>query len=220
MRVKTARGRKPSSTRWLERQLNDPYVRAAKDAGYLSRAAYKLSELDDRFHFLAPGQRVLDLGAAPGSWTQVALERVNRGAKRGKVFAVDSQEMEPIAGATIVRLDVLAETALEELQAVLEGPVDVVLSDMAAPASGHSGTDHLRVMALLEAANDLARQLLEPGGVLVAKVLRGGAEAGLLAALKKDFTSVRHAKPKASRPESVEIYVVALGFRGSGGTAT
>ncbi len=214
MRVKTARGRKLSSTRWLERQLNDPFVRAAREAGYRSRAAYKLIELDDRFHFLKPGGRVLDLGAAPGAWTQVALERVNQGGKRGVVLAVDLQEMEPLEGATILTLDVQDEGALEELRSELGGTVDVILSDMAAPATGHTGTDHLRIMALCEAACDLAMHLLRPGGTLVVKVLHGGAEAGLLAQMKRDFASVKHVKPKASRSDSAEIYAVAAGFRG------
>ncbi len=233
MRVKTARGRKLSSTRWLQRQLNDPFVRAAREAGYRSRAAYKLAEIDDRFHFLKPGARVLDLGAAPGAWTQVALERVIEGGqggesgqggqggqggqsiKRGAVFALDLQEMDPLEGATILTLDVQEEGALEELRRELGGPVDAILSDMAAPATGHTGTDHLRIMALCEAACDLASHLLRPGGTLVVKVLQGGAEAGLLAQLKKDFAKVKHVKPKASRSDSAEIYAVATGYRGN-----
>ncbi|MCH8110929.1 MAG: RlmE family RNA methyltransferase [Proteobacteria bacterium] len=217
VRVKTARGRKLSSTRWLQRQLNDPFVRAAREAGYRSRAAYKLVELDDRFHFLKPSGRVLDLGAAPGAWTQVALERINprgQGGKRGAVFALDRVEMEPLEGATIVTLDVQDEGALEAVRRELGGPVDAILSDMAAPATGHTGTDHLRIMALCEAACDLALHLLRPGGTLVVKVLQGGAEAGLLAQMKKDFASVKHVKPKASRSDSAEIYAVAMGFRG------
>ena len=217
MRVKTARGRKLSSTRWLERQLNDPFVRAAREAGYRSRAAYKLVELDDRFHFLKPGARVLDLGAAPGAWTQVALERVNEGGpsgKRGAVFALDRVEMDALDGATILTLDVQDEGALEELRRELGGPVDAILSDMAAPATGHPGTDHLRIVALCEAACDLASSLLRPGGTLVVKVLQGGAEAGLLAQMKKNFATVKHVKPKASRSDSAEIYAVATGFRG------
>lgn len=214
VRVKTARGRKLSSTRWLQRQLNDPFVRAAREDGYRSRAAYKLIELDDRFHFLKPGGRVLDLGAAPGAWTQVALERINQGGQRGTVVAVDLQEMEPLEGATVLTLDAQAEDALEQMRGALGGPVDALLSDMAAPATGHTGTDHLRVIALCEAANDLALHLLRPGGTLVVKVLQGGAEAGLLAQMKKDFASVKHVKPKASRSDSAEIYAVAMGFRG------
>ena len=217
VRVKTARGRKLSSTRWLQRQLNDPFVRAAREAGYRSRAAYKLVELDDRFHFLKPGARVLDLGAAPGAWTQVALERVGKsgqGGKRGEVFALDRVEMEPLEGATFLTLDVEDENALEALRRELGGPVDAILSDMAAPATGHTGTDHLRIMALCEAACDLASHLLRPGGTLVVKVLQGGAEAGLLAQMKKDFAIVKHVKPKASRSDSAEIYAVATGFRG------
>ncbi len=216
VRVKTARGRKLSSTRWLERQLNDPFVRAAREAGYRSRAAFKLVELDDRFHFLKPGGRVLDLGAAPGAWTQVALARVSpvgQGDKRGAVFAVDLEEMESLDGVTNLVLDVRDEDALEVLRSELGGSVDAVLSDMAAPTTGHTGTDHLRIMALCEAAHDLARHLLRPGGALVVKVLQGGAEAGLLAQMKKDFASVKHVKPKASRSDSAEIYAVAMGFR-------
>lgn len=189
-------------------------MRAAREAGYRSRAAYKLVDLDDRFHFLKPGARVLDLGAAPGAWTQVALERVNQNGKRGAVFALDRVEMDPLDGATIVTLDVQEEGALEELRRELGGPVDAILSDMAAPATGHTGTDHLRIMALCEAACDLALHLLRPGGTLVVKVLQGGAEAGLLAQMKKDFASVKHVKPKASRSDSAEIYAVAMGFRG------
>ncbi len=223
VRVKTARGRKLSSTRWLQRQLNDPFVRAAGEAGYRSRSAYKLIELDDRFRFLKPGARVLDLGAAPGAWTQVALERVNQGGQEGQggqskklgaVFAIDLQEMEPMEGATLLTLDVRDEGALETLRREIGGPVDALLSDMAAPATGHTGTDHIRILALCEAACDLAPYLLRPGGTLVVKVLQGGAEAGLLAQLKKDFAGVKHVKPKASRSDSAEIYAVATGFRG------
>ena len=214
VRVKTARGRKLSSTRWLERQLNDPFVRAANEGGYRSRSAYKLIELDDRFQFLRPGRRVLDLGAAPGAWTQVALERVFRDGQQGAVFALDLQEMEPIDGATILKLDAQGEDALEKLHFTLGGPVDAVLSDMAAPAMGHTGTDHIRVMALCEAAHDLALHLLQPGGTLVVKVLQGGTEASLLGQMKQAFSSVKHVKPKASRADSAEIYVVAMGFRG------
>ncbi len=216
-RIKTARGRSVSSTRWLERQLRDPYVAAARREGLRSRAAYKLIEIDDRFRLLRPGARVVDLGAAPGGWSLVAAERVRAaagGPGAGRVVAIDLQEMEPIAGVEILHLDFMAEEAPDRLRAALGGPADVVLSDMAAPASGHAQTDHLRIMALLEAAYDFARTVLAPGGAFVGKVLRGGAERGLLDALKRDFQAVRHVKPPASRQDSAEIYVVATGFRG------
>jgi 23S rRNA (uridine2552-2'-O)-methyltransferase len=214
VRVKTASKRKPSSTQWLERQLNDPYVAEAKRLGYRSRAAFKLMELDDRFHFLKPGLRVVDLGAAPGGWTQVAVERVRAEAGSGRVVGIDLLPIDPIAGATLLQGDFLDDKAPAALQAALGGPADVVLSDMAAPATGHAATDHLRVVALAEAAFAFAREVLAPGGVFIAKVFQGGAERELLAALKRDFVSLRHAKPPASRAESAEIYVVAQGFRG------
>ena len=214
VRLKKARGRKPSSSRWLQRQLNDPYVRAAREAGYRSRAAFKLAELDDRFGLLRPGARVVDLGAAPGGWSQVAVERVGAAAGKGLVLAADVGAMEPLPGATALRLDALDADAAAAIRAALEGPADVVLSDMAAPATGHAPTDHLRVMALCEAALDIAEQILTPGGAFVAKVLKGGAERALLERLKRAFRRVKHAKPPASRSESAEAYVVALGFRG------
>ena len=214
VRLKKARGRKPSSSRWLQRQLNDPYVRAAREAGYRSRAAFKLAELDDRFGLLRPGARVVDLGAAPGGWSQVAVERVGAAAGKGLVLAADVGAMEPLPGATALRLDALDADAAAAIRAALEGPADVVLSDMAAPATGHAPTDHLRVMALCEAALDIAEQILVPGGAFVAKVLKGGAERALLERLKRAFRRVKHAKPPASRSESAETYVVALGFRG------
>ncbi len=212
-RVKTAKGRKSSSTRWLQRQLNDPYVAEARRLGYRSRAAFKLIQLDDRFHFLSPGKRVLDLGAAPGGWTQVAAARVKALDGRGQVVALDVLEMEPLPGATVLLADFLDETTPGRVKAELGGPVDVVLSDMAAPTTGHPATDHLRIVALCEAAFLLAVEVLAPGGVFVAKVFQGGAEGELLAALKRSFASVRHAKPPASRSESAETYVVATGFR-------
>jgi 23S rRNA (uridine2552-2'-O)-methyltransferase len=215
-RVKTAKGRKTSSTRWLQRQLNDPFVAAARREGYRSRAAFKLIDLDDRFHFLKPGASVLDLGAAPGSWTQVAVDRVNGGRPGGgRVVAVDVSEMEGLSGAEVLHLDVLDAEAPARLREAVGGAVDVVMSDMAAPATGHRQTDHLRVVALAEAALDIALQLLEPGGSFVAKVYQGGAERDLLTALKRRFVRVRHAKPEASRKESAEVYVVAQGFRGA-----
>ena len=209
VRVKTAKGRTTSSTEWLARQLNDPYVRETKRLGYRSRAAFKLIELDDRFKLLKPGARVVDLGAAPGGWTQVAVER----AAKGQVVGIDLLGMDPIGGAELLTLDFLAPEAPEALKRAIGGAADVVLSDMAAPATGHRQTDHLRIMALAEAAYAFAREVLVAGGSFVAKVLQGGTEHELLAALKRDFAAVRHAKPPASRPESREVYVVAQGFR-------
>lgn len=209
VKVRTARGRKPSSTRWLERQLNDPFVAEAKRLGYLSRAAFKLSWLDDKYKVLRPGKRVLDLGAAPGGWTQIVIERL-RG--KGEVLAIDKLEMENLSGARIVQMDFMAEDAEDRLLKELGGPVDVVLSDMASPSTGHRQTDHLRTMALCEAAYDFATRILSPGGCFIAKVLRGGTEAGLLTRARQDFARVHHAKPPASRAGSSELYLVALGF--------
>ncbi|NAZ35284.1 RlmE family RNA methyltransferase [Rubellimicrobium sp. CFH 75288] len=222
VRVRTAKGRKLSSTRWLERQLNDPYVRRAKAEGYRSRAAFKLIELDDRFRFLRPGARVVDLGSAPGGWAQVAVARTNAlgeraGRPRGRVIGLDLQEVEPVPGAEIRVMDFLAEGADEAVKAWLGGEADVVMSDMAAAASGHRGTDHLRIVALCEAAAELAFDVLAPEGAFVAKVLQGGAEAGLQARLKRAFRAVHNVKPPASRSDSAEKFVVALGFRGRGG---
>lgn len=215
-RLKTAKGRKASSQRWLERQLRDPYVRAASKAGYRSRAAYKLIELDDRFRLLGPGKRVADLGAAPGGWTQVAVERVRAGKSRGgRVFAVDLVEFEPVVGAEFISLDVAEPDAPAKLARAFGWTIDVVLSDMAPAATGHAATDHLRTMALCEAALEVAKEVLRPGGAFVAKVLKGGTEHKLLAQMRRLFRSVRHAKPPASRPESAETYVVAAGFRGA-----
>ena len=219
VRVKTAKGRKLSSTRWLERQLNDPYVLRAKREGYRGRAAFKILELDDRFRFLVPGARVVDLGCAPGGWCQVAVERVNAlGAKAGKpvgrIIGVDLQDVEPIAGAEIHRLDFLSEGADEKVKAWLGGKADVVMSDMAAASSGHKQTDHLRIVALCEAAAEFAFDVLEPGGTFVAKVLSGGAEGGLQTILKQRFDTVANVKPPASRSDSSEKFVVARGFRG------
>ena len=219
VRVKTARGRKASSTRWLQRQLNDPYVKRAKAEGYRGRAAFKIIELDDRFRFLLPGARVVDLGCAPGGWCQVAVQRVNalgtrQGRPVGRVLGVDLQEVAPIPGAEIHRLDFLSEGAEEVVKGWLGGPADVVMSDMAAPATGHRQTDHLRIMALCEAAALFAFEVLEPGGTFLAKVLAGGAESGLQTLLKRKFEKVRNVKPPASRADSSEKYVVATGFRG------
>jgi 23S rRNA (uridine2552-2'-O)-methyltransferase len=216
VKVKSARKRSTSSTRWLQRQLNDPYVADAKRRGYRSRAAFKLLQLDERFKLLKPGTRVVDLGAAPGGWTQIAVERVTGGSGRpGKVVAIDILEMEPMAGAIVLHGDFLAEDAPARIRAALDGPADLVLSDMAAPTTGHTRTDHLRIMALAEAAYVFAKEVLAPGGAFVAKLFQGGAERDLLAILKRDFTEVRHVKPEASRAESSELYVVAIGFRGA-----
>ena len=219
VKVKTARGRKLSSTRWLERQLNDPYVRRAKAEGYRGRAAFKLIELDDKHHFLRPGARVADLGAAPGGWSQVAAARVNADGSqpdkaRGSVLGIDLQEMDPIPGVEIHVLDFMEEGADGRVREWLGGSADVVLSDMAAASSGHRQTDHLRIVALCEAAAELAFDVLEPGGSFVAKVLAGGAEGGLQALLKQRFDKVANVKPPASRSDSAEKYVVATGFHG------
>jgi 23S rRNA (uridine2552-2'-O)-methyltransferase len=217
VRVRTARGRKPSSTQWLERQLNDPYVREARRLGYRSRAAFKLLQLDERFHFLEPGARVVDLGCAPGGWTQVAAARIKAGTGRGRIVGIDAVPTDPIPEAVLLQHDFLDESAPQALGDALGGPADVVLSDMASPSTGHAPTDHLRIMALAEAAYAFAREILAPGGTFVAKLLQGGAERELLAGLKRDFASVKHVKPPASRAESAEVYIVAQGFRGCKG---
>lgn len=215
VKVRTARGRTVGQARWLERQLNDPYVVAAKSSGYRSRAAWKLLELDEKYKLLKPGMRVIDLGAAPGGWTQVAVQRVKAGDKGGGfVLGVDINPVEPVTHATLMQQDFLAEGADQKVIEALGGKADVVLSDMAAPATGHRQTDHIRIMALCEAALDLALRVLNPGGVFVAKVLRGGTENELLNTMKRDFRTVRHVKPPASRADSAESYVVATGFRG------
>jgi 23S rRNA (uridine2552-2'-O)-methyltransferase len=214
VRVKTARGRTVSSQRWLQRQLNDPYVAEAKKRGYRSRAAFKLLQIDDQFRFLKPGARVVDLGSAPGGWTQVAVERTRPGEGSGAVVGIDITPVEPIAGATVLAKDFYDEDAPEVLKQELGGPADVVLSDMAASATGDPQIDHLRIMGLAEAAHDFARNVLRQGGTFVAKVLRGGTERTLLEQLKRDFAKVRHVKPEASRADSAEMYVVATGFRG------
>ena len=219
VRVKTARGRKLSSTRWLERQLNDPYVKRAKAEGYRGRAAFKIAELDDRYRFLLPGARVVDLGCAPGGWCQVAVARVNAlagkpGKKVGRVLGIDLQAIDPVPGAEIHVLDFLADDADAQVKAWLDGPADVVMSDMAAASSGVKQVDHIRIIALCEAAAGFAFDVLEPGGTFVAKVLAGGTEQGLLTALKQRFDKVANVKPPASRADSSEKYVVAQGFRG------
>lgn len=213
VRVKTAHKRSLSSTLWLQRQLNDPYVAEAKRLGYRSRAAFKLVQLDEKFKLLGPGKRVVDLGAAPGGWTQVAIARVGSDKGRGRVVGLDILPMEPIPGADLIQADFLAPEAPDQLRALLGGGADVVMSDMAAPTTGHAKTDHLRVIALAETALMFALEVLEPGGAFVAKVFQGGSEKDLLDPLKKHFAIVRHAKPSASRADSSEMYVVATGFR-------
>jgi len=213
VRVKTGKGRKLSSKLWLERQLNDPYVARAKREGYRSRAAFKLVEIDDKAHFLKKGGRVIDLGAAPGGWSQVAAKRVGAPGQ-GRVVAIDVLEMDPVAGVDFQRLDFLDPSAPDKLKAMMGGGADVVLSDMAANATGHRKTDHIKIVALVEAAYEFAREVLQPGGAFLAKVLQGGAEGELLAMLKRDFTTVKHIKPPASRSDSAELYLLATGFRG------
>ena len=208
-------GRTQASRRWLERQLNDPYVARAKAEGLRSRAAFKLADIDDRHHLLKPGRSVVDLGAAPGGWSQVAARRVGADEGRGRVVAIDLLPMEPIAGVSFAQLDFLDPATPLRLRDMLGGPADVVLSDMAANATGHRRTDHLKIMALAEAAADFARAVLKPGGAFLAKVLQGGTEGTLLADLKHDFASVKHVKPAASRTDSAELYVLATGFRGA-----
>jgi 23S rRNA (uridine2552-2'-O)-methyltransferase len=211
-----ARGRTASSRAWLERQLNDPYVARAKREGYRARSAYKLIEIDDKHRFLKPGGRVVDLGAAPGGWCQVAAKRVGADGGKGQVVAIDVLDMPPIPGVTFMQLDFLDPGAPERLKAALGGPADVVLSDMAANATGHRKTDHLKIMALVEAAVEFAFEVLAPGGAFLAKVLQGGTEASLLAMLKQRFASVKHIKPAASRADSAELYLLAMGFRDGG----
>lgn len=210
-RVRSTRGRTASSTRWLERQLNDPYVAAAKAKGYRSRAAFKLKELDARFHMLRRGARILDLGAAPGGWSQIAVERV--GAE-GKVVAIDILPMEPITGVEFLQLDMLDADAPAAVIKLLGDKADVVLSDMASPTTGHRETDHIRTLALFDIALDMAVDVLKPGGTLIGKVFQGGATKDILTRVKKHFSDVKHVKPPASRAESVELYLVAIGFKG------
>lgn len=222
VRVKTAKGRKLSSKLWLERQLNDPYVARAKREGYRGRAAYKILELDDKYRFLVPGARVVDLGCAPGGWCQVAVQRVNALAEKsgksvGRVLGIDLQEIDPIPGAEIHVLDFLSDGADDKVKEWLGGRADVVMSDMAASSSGHKGTDHLRIVALVEAAAALAFDVLEPGGTFIAKVLAGGAESEMQSILKRNFNKVTNVKPPASRSDSSEKFVVATGFRGNDG---
>ncbi|WP_422006828.1 RlmE family RNA methyltransferase [Pyruvatibacter mobilis] len=214
-RVRTARGRKTSSTLWLQRQLNDPYVAAARRDGYRSRAAYKLAEIDEKYHILKPGYRVVDLGAAPGGWTQIAVKRTGVETNRGgHVIGIDLLPIETIPGATLLEGDFMADDAPDRLKAEMGGPADVVMSDMAASATGHKATDHLRIMHLCELALDFAIEVLKPGGSFLAKVLQGGAEKDLMDMLRTNFKVVRHVKPKASRADSAEMYVLATGFKG------
>ena len=209
-RLKDEKRRKPSSRAWLERQINDPYVARAQREGFRSRAAFKLAEIDDKFHLLKSGAHVVDLGAAPGGWSEIAARRVGQG---GRVIALDILDLKPIAGVDVLHHDFLSADAPDKLKALLGGPADVVLSDMAANATGHRQTDHLRIMALAEAAALFAREVLAPGGTFLCKVLQGGMEAQLLADLKRDFATVKHIKPAASRADSAELYVLAMGFR-------
>lgn len=211
-RVKTANKRTLSSQKWLERQLNDPYVARAKREGYRSRAAFKLLEIDEKYHILKPGQRIVDLGAAPGGWSQIAAKVVG---PKGKIVGIDLLPIDPMAGVEFIQLDFLDETAPGKLIDMLGGPADVVMSDMAANTTGHKKTDHLRIIGLAEAAIYFAREILAPGGAFVAKVFQGGTENQLLADLKRDFAVVRHVKPAASRADSAELYVLATGFRGA-----
>lgn len=214
VKVKTARRRSKSSTRWLQRQLNDPYVTEAKKQGWRSRAAFKLLQIDEDLEFLKPGQKAIDLGAAPGGWTQVMVEKIKPDTTGGKVVGIDYLEMFDVPGAEVLKMDFMDNEAPEMLKKAIGGKADVVVSDMAPPTIGHAQTDHLRIMGLAEAAYDFAREVLTPEGVFLAKVFQGGAEQDLLNQLKKDFRKVKHIKPPASRSDSSEMYVVALGFRG------
>ena len=216
VRVKTGKGRTVSQKNWLERQLNDPYVQEAKKLGYRSRAAFKLIEIDDKYRFLKPGGRIVDLGAAPGGWSQVAVKRVKAEEGRGRVIAIDMHGMEPIPSVTIFKKDFLEEDAPALLIEALGGEkADCVLSDMAAHATGHRQTDHIQIMGLAEAGYEFAKEVLKPGGTYLAKVLRGGTEGEMLKMMKKDFATVRHVKPMASRDDSAELFVLAMGFRGA-----
>jgi 23S rRNA (uridine2552-2'-O)-methyltransferase len=217
-RVKTARKRTLSSQKWLERQLNDPYVARAKREGYRSRAAFKLIEIDDKYHLLKPGQRIVDLGAAPGGWAQIAARKVGSAQGKGRVVGIDLLPIDPLPGVEFIQLDFLDDAAPGRLMELLGGQADIVMSDMAANTTGHKKTDHLRIMGLAEAAAYFAREVLAPGGAFLAKVFQGGTEGQLLADLKRDFAVVRHVKPAASRADSAELYVLATGFRGSAGT--
>jgi len=213
VRVKTAKSRDLASTLWLERQLNDPYVQEARKLGYRSRAAFKLAQLDDKCRLLKPGMRVVDLGAAPGGWTQIAVERTKALTSKAKIVALDILPMDPVPPAIVLHLDFTKDSAPDALKTALDGEADLVLSDMAAPTTGHRETDHIRIIALADMAYEFAAEVLAPGGAFVAKVFQGGSERDLLARLKQDFATIRHVKPPASRAESAEVYVVAQGFR-------
>ena len=219
VRLKSGKGRSLSSKLWLERQLNDPYVARARREGYRSRAAYKLIEIDDKHRLLRKGARVVDLGAAPGGWSEVAAERVGAAEGRGRVVAIDRLAMAAIPGVYFLQLDFLDPSAPAALKAQLSGPADVVFSDLAANTTGHRKTDHLKIMALAEAAAEFASEVLAPGGAFLCKVLQGGTEASLLAQLKRDFAAIKHVKPAASRSDSAELYLLATGFRGKGTVA-
>jgi 23S rRNA (uridine2552-2'-O)-methyltransferase len=214
LKARVTGARSQSSRRWLERQLNDPYVARARKEGFRARAAFKLIEIDDKYRLLKPGALVVDLGAAPGSWSQVAARRVGAPQGRGRVLAIDVLDMAPIAGVELAQLDFLDSRTPAVIKSLLGGRADVVLSDMAANATGHRKTDHLKIMALAEAAADFAREVLSPGGAFLCKMLQGGTEAALLAGLKGDFAAVKHVKPTASRRDSAELYLLATGFRG------
>jgi 23S rRNA (uridine2552-2'-O)-methyltransferase len=218
VRVKTGKGRSLSSKLWLERQLNDPYVARAKREGLRSRAAYKLIEIDGKHHLFKPGMKVVDLGAAPGGWSQVAAKRVGAAEGKGRVVAIDVLEMPAIPGVDFAQLDFLDPSAPDTLKTMLGGEADIVMSDMAANATGHRKTDHLRIMALAETAAEFACDVLAPGGAFLCKVLQGGTEGALLAKLKRDFKSVKHVKPAASRADSAELYLLATGYRGGQGS--
>lgn len=213
-KVRSSKGRSNSSTRWLQRQLNDPYVAEAQAKGYRSRATFKLVQLDEKLHFLKPGARIVDLGAAPGGWTQLAVEKTNPEKHGGKVVGLDILEMEDIPGAVILHKDFTEDDAPDLLFKALDGQADAVISDMAAPTTGHKQTDHLRIMSLAEMAYDFARQVLVKDGLFLCKLFQGGAENDLLLLLKKEFQTVKHIKPPASRKDSSETYLVALGFKG------
>lgn len=210
--LKTARGRKPSSQRWLQRQLNDPYVQEARAKGFRSRAAFKLLQLDEKFHFLKPGITVVDLGAAPGGWTQIAVEKIKPHQTGGKVIGIDLLEIEPMTDATLIQGDFLETEQREKIKKLLNNGAHVVMSDMAASTIGHAGTDHLRTIALAEMAFQFAQEVLMPGGIFISKVFQGGTNPELLKQMKHQFKTIKHMKPQASRKESPEMYVVALGF--------
>ncbi|WP_342363192.1 RlmE family RNA methyltransferase [Terrarubrum flagellatum] len=214
VRLKTAHRRTPSSQRWLERQLNDPFVVRAKRDGYRSRAAYKLIEIDEKYKLLKPGQRIVDLGAAPGGWSQIAAKKLGREKGEGAVAAIDLLEIEPIPGVDFIALDFMHDSAPEKLKAMIGGPADGVMSDMAANTTGHKKTDHLRIIGLAEAALQFAREVLAQGGFFLVKLFQGGDTATLVTEMKRDFAQVRHIKPAASRADSSELYVLATGFRG------